>query len=732
MKARLPFLAALALSVLHPVLGQERISVPLSQWRYHMGDDGAWASPGIDDSDWLSIQLPGRVKLDGAGQYFWLRTSVRLDPALAAGRVWFETGKAACAFELYVDGVFLATHGGMPPSYYSRAQQNSAFLIPAPFLSDGELSIAIRAYYTGSESSLPGFFLVNDAKADFVIHFQNLFNMRVYVVLAVLCLFMGTYFIAQFISRPADRSSLFYALSLIFISVYFYDMGAERFVFGGLMQRAVARASLSASLGFLMLFFMKFFGSPGYRTVRLVVFADIMGFGAAFVLVAGDDSLINTVFNLSLLPVFLVIIFGIVIVAKAARRRDRDAKYIMTGLVVGVGFGIHDIVYQVLGKDPFAWLQGFTFFALNLSVFIAMSARAARAQKDLDANTKATVEQRDRLTALVSSAERLATETSHVARSLDEAVASVALAAERSAASARQIGSSVERQNETLGAASEAVGGLVGSIRSVGEELEAGAGSLAKTAQETGLLIQGFEAVGEGIDGAASFAVGLDGLTAAGRQDMDRLAATMAVVNRSSKEIRDIVEAVNGFAEQTNLLAMNASIEAAHAGSAGRGFAVIAQEIKKLAAASAERASRIGEIVMAIDGSVGSGTELSVRVKDSLERIAEGAAATASRVKEAAAGSARQRQAGIGIAAESEALVASATRMREESARQTGFSELVGRGMDQLAAVAEDVGAAAAEIVSRDVELASQANALRELAGRARKAAEDLAALMSG
>ena len=725
-------LAALAFLLLSaPAFSLDRVSEPAGPWRYSIGDDPAWADPSLDDSSWQEAEVPGRIPLEKGGQYFWLRATVVPGQGLADGQVWFETGKATCAIELYVDGVMVGTRGAMPPGYYSRPQQNSAFLIPANFLEDGSAVIALRAYYTGSESFLPGFFLANPARADFVLSVQNLINMRLYVIMAMICLFLGTYFIAQFVSRPEDRASLFYALSLIFISVYFYDMGSERFVIGGQFQRAVGRASLSASLGCLMLFFMKFFRTPGYRTVRFIVLADVVGFAAAFLLSAGDDVAINTVFNLSLLPVFMVIIYGVVVVARAAARKDRDAWYIMTGLAIGVGFGVHDIVYQVLGLDPFAWLQGFTFFALNLSVFIAMSARAARAQRSLDAYIKETAEQRDRMATLLERAEILARESSQVARDLDEAVIRVADAAERSAESATGIGRSVELQNRTLGAARETVGGLIDSIRSVDRELEAEASILAKTARETGLLIQGFEAVSDGIGGASAFAADLDRLTSAGRGDMDRLAALMARVNESSKEIRDIVEAVNDFAERTNLLAMNASIEAAHAGVAGRGFSVIAQEIKKLAAASAERASRIGEVVLSIDGSVEDGTELSARVKESLERIAEGAAETATRVREAADGSARQREAGTGIASESGQLAASASRMRGESSRQVEFSGGVVRGMEQLASVAEDVGAAAAEIVSHDAELAAQAGQLRGLAGRVRKSAEDLAALMA-
>lgn len=64
-----------------------------------------------------------------------------------------------------------------------------------------------------------------------------------------------------------------------------------------------------------------------------------------------------------------------------------------------------------------------------------------------------------------------------------------------------------------------------------------------------------------------------------------------------SKEIQSVTDLIEEIATQTNLLALNASIEAAHAGEAGKGFAVVAEEIKKLAAQSAEHVVTISEIV---------------------------------------------------------------------------------------------------------------------------------------
>ncbi len=186
-------------------------------------------------------------------------------------------------------------------------------------------------------------------------------------------------------------------------------------------------------------------------------------------------------------------------------------------------------------------------------------------------------------------------------------------------------------------------------------------------------------------------------------------ASVVAKLGERSKEIGQIVDTISGIAGQTNLLALNAAIEAARAGEQGRGFAVVADEVRKLAEQSQDAAKRIAELIGEIQGDTDKAV---VAMENGTKEVKTGAEVVNH------AGAVFREIAGLVTEVSSQVTEISAT-MQQMAA---GSEQIVGsvKKIDSLGKKSADesqsVSAAAEEQLASMEEIASSSHALAKLA----------------
>ncbi|NKX91872.1 methyl-accepting chemotaxis protein [Sanguibacter hominis ATCC BAA-789] len=220
-----------------------------------------------------------------------------------------------------------------------------------------------------------------------------------------------------------------------------------------------------------------------------------------------------------------------------------------------------------------------------------------------------------------ASAERLASGdlTTATGVSAQDEIGQMAAQIDIALANLRELVESVSGSSQAVAAASEELSASALQITSTSEETAAQSTVAATAADEVSRNVltvsSGAEQMGAAINEISQSANDAAGVAARGVHKAAETTQRVERLGESSLEIGAVVKVITAIAEQTNLLALNATIEAARAGEAGKGFAVVASEVKELAQETARATEDIARKVEAIQtdttGAVGAIAEIS-------------------------------------------------------------------------------------------------------------------------
>ncbi len=281
---------------------------------------------------------------------------------------------------------------------------------------------------------------------------------------------------------------------------------------------------------------------------------------------------------------------------------------------------------------------------------------------DGDLTVTVTARKNDTIGTLFVGFNRAVTNIRSIIQKVADAVSATASASNEISSSTEEMAAGAQEQTQQAGEVTRAVEEMTSTIK----ETTVNAGAAAKTAKNAGNTAkEGGRVVLETINGMARIAM-----------VVKKSAETVVALGRSSDQIGEIIQVIDDIADQTNLLALNAAIEAARAGEQGRGFAVVADEVRKLAERTTKATKEIAGMIKQIQRDT----------KEAVSSMSQG-------TKEVESGKALTDRAGESlneIISGADQVVEMATMVATTSEEQAGASELIARNIEAISSVTQE------------------------------------------
>ncbi len=404
-------------------------------------------------------------------------------------------------------------------------------------------------------------------------------------------------------------------------------------------------------------------------------------------------------------------------------------------VVAGIN-GAGAIIYLVIvfaGKIPtgelIAEIATTTLFSSIVNFFIIISVRMGRG---ISTRLEKTGREAEEKAAILHAAAGRSEENLRSTGVLSDRVLEIRAASEAVQASVVKIEGSLAGLDRNADIADKEARLIGDRVQELNKHIETEVSAQEESAASVNNMVMSVATVADSARERRESLAALRNTAGDGEQQLSSLIESIGRMGGSVDAIRDMITIINKIASSTNLLAMNASIEAAHAGDAGRGFSVVADEIRTLAESSSKNAKDIGiklkevlSIINEVSDGGGRSKEAFEGIKREIEKAMDSFTEITQATEDLSTGGKQILEAITDLNKTSQGLKESGSAIADAQGKLVALQARTKEGVGSVLVEAKAVG-------TRAEGLKASAQAVAEVAERSAKEAADLHESMKG